>query len=218
MSISLRPSASQMASWAEANARYRAAMTPEVASWLAARGLDEEAVRIGSLGVVTEPMLGHEQFVGMVSIPYATRFLRPVAWKFRNLTDEGPKYNSPAGQQTRLYGAQTLVPAPVVLVCEGEFDALLAHRLTRLPAVGVGGVSQWKRHHRRVLEGYPKVLVLGDNDAGREDGANPGRDLARKICESLPQAHAIDLPPGDLTDYVTAGGDLPGLLGLRVAA
>lgn len=221
MSISLTPSASQLASLQEANRRYRDSMTPEVASWLDARGLDEEAVVTGSLGVVADPVLGHERFVGMVSIPYATKHVRPVGFKFRNLTDDGPKYDAPAGQPSRLYGVQTLTPAPAVLVCEGELDALLAHRVTGLPTVGVAGVSAWKRHHRRVLEGFPRVLVLADNDAGREPDEkgvvrNPGRELARKICESLPQAQAIDLPPGDVTDFVTSGGDLADLLGVGV--
>lgn len=219
MSNTLMPSPSLLASLQEANRRYREAMTPEVRSWLHARGLDDEAISSGSLGVVPHDgaMLGHERFVGMVSIPYATRFVRPVAFKFRNLSGDGPKYDSPTGQQSRLYGVQTLRPAPAVLVCEGELDALLAHRVTGLPCVGVAGVSAWKKHHRRILEGYPRVLVLADNDAGREPGEdgkvrNPGRELARKICESLPQAFAIDLPPGDVTDFVVDGGDLAELV------
>lgn len=211
MSGSLRLSNSQVELWEQTNARYEAAMTREAASWLTARGIDKEAAVGASLGVVpNDPILGHERFVGMISIPYKTKYVPVVGWKFRNLTSHGPKYDGPSGQPGRLYGVHTLRPADTVLVCEGELDAVLAHRVTGLPAVGVPGASAWKKHYSRVLEGYRRVLVLADNDAGKD--RNVGRELGKKICESIPQAQAVDLPPGDLTDFVVAGGDLKGLI------
>ncbi len=211
MSASMRLSNSQSELWAQTNALYEQAMTREAASWLVARGITKEAAVGASLGVVpNDPMLGHERFVGMIAIPYKTKYVPVVGWKFRNLTDHGPKYDGPAGQKGRLYGVHTLRPSDTVLVCEGELDALLAHHITGLPAVGVAGVSAWKPHYARVLEGYRRVLVLADNDAGKD--RNVGRELAKKICEQIHQAQAIDLPPGDLTDYVVAGGDLKGLI------
>lgn len=211
MSRSLRPSLAQVQAWREANERYVQAMTPEAASWLGARRIGKEAAVGASLGVVpNDPMLGHERFIGMISIPYKTKYVPVVGWKFRNLTGEGPKYDGPAGQQARLYGVHTLSHSDTVLVCEGELDALVAQQETGLPAVGVPGASAWKKHYSRVLEGYQRVLVLADNDAGKD--RNPGRELAKKICESIPQAQAIDLPPGDVTDFVMAGGSLKGLI------
>lgn len=211
MSTTLRLSNSQVELWRETQARYEQSMTREAASWLTARGITKEGAVGASLGVVpNDPMLGHERFVGMIAIPYRTKYVPVVGWKFRRLSGDGPKYDSPSGQQARLYGVHTLRPASTLLVCEGELDALLAHQITGLPAVGVSGVSAWKRHYSRVVEGYQRVLVLGDNDADKEK--NVGRELAKKICESIPQAQAIDLPPGDLTDYVVAGGDLKGLI------
>lgn len=147
----------------------------------------------------------------MISIPYKTKHVPVVGFKFRNLGGDGPKYDGPAGQTARLYGVHTLGSSTdTVLVCEGELDALIGHQETGLPAVGVPGVSAWKTHYARVLEGYRRVLVLADNDADKDN--NPGRALAKRICEALPQAQAITLPPGDLTDYVVAGGNVRELI------
>lgn len=210
MQHSLRQSSSQTALWVKAQTRYQSGMTVEAANYLRGRGISKEGAQSAGLGVVNDPILGHERFVGMISIPYITRHVPVVGWKFRRMSGDGPKYDSPSGQKARLYGAHTLTNADTLLVCEGEFDAILAHQITGLPAVGVPGVSAWKAHYASVIDGYPRVLVLADNDASRED--NPGRALARKICEQAPQASAIDLPPGDLTDFVMAGGSIHDLI------
>jgi hypothetical protein len=48
--------------------------------------------------------------------------------------------------------------------------------------------------------------VLADNDE-KEDGSNPGRELADAVCRDLPQAQTAWLPRGaDVNDVFLMGG------------
>lgn len=65
------------------------------------------------VGVVDQPLPGHEQYRGWLCIPYLTR-TGPVGLKFRCLNDHDCKsvhkerYLIPAGQQQRLYNPAAL--------------------------------------------------------------------------------------------------------------
>jgi phage/plasmid primase-like uncharacterized protein len=75
-----------------------------------------------------------------------------------------------------------------------------------LPAVGVPGVANWKRHFARLLDGYRTVLLLADNDV-KDDGTNPGMELARRITQEVMNTRIIVFDEGmDLTDYYVAYG------------
>jgi 5S rRNA maturation endonuclease (ribonuclease M5) len=70
----------------------------------------------------------------------------------------------------------------------------------------------------RCLDGYDEIIVLTDNDE-KDDGSNPGQELAKRIMSDLPEARNVLLPPGiDANKFVvTHGRDaLVELLGLEV--
>jgi len=54
-------------------------------------------------------------------------------------------------------------------------------------------VSQWKPWFPKLFEGYSKVLIFADNDV-KEDGRNPGQELAKRIKEDLDKATVVMLP------------------------
>ena len=80
-----------------------------------------------------------------------------------------------------------------IAICEGEIDTIVLAGIVGIPSVGVAGVSQWKPWFPKLFEGYSKVLIFADNDV-KEDGRNPGQELAKRIKEDLDKATVVMLP------------------------
>ena len=200
----MKPSRHLMAQLTATIDRYAGNLTEEWVSYLTARAIPEDVARGARLGSVVDPAPGHERFVGCLSIPYMTR-AGCVGVKFRRPEGQTPKYDGPAGQKTHLFNVEALHdPGPVIAVCEGELDTIVASRV--LPAVGVSGVNNWKPFYARCFEGFESILVLADNDK-RDDGSNPGLELGKRIVSELPQSVIVSLPNGmDVTDLVVARG------------
>lgn len=201
---------SSMALLEEAARTYEAAMLPSspAVEYLESRGIGESPRRIARLGWVTDENVapGHEPFVNHISIPY----IAPsgiVGMKFRRIDGGNPKYTAPLGQRVRMYNVMALQErSDTIVICEGELDTIVCNHIIGIPSVGIAGVSQFKPHFPRVLSGYGNVIVVADNDA-KEDGSNPGQDLARRIIESIPRARNVLLPDGmDINEYYMAAG------------
>lgn len=190
------------------------------ASYLAERGIDEEVAVTYRLGYVSDPEPTHAAYEGMLCIPYYTPVGGVKALKFRKIKDSsGPRYLSPTGQRSRLYNVMDLMrPSRHIVLCEGELDTVTVSGVANVPAVGIAGVSHWQPHMSRVFDGYEEVIILTDNDE-KDDGANPGQDLAKRILSDIPDARNVLLPPGvDANRYVVSHGPdaLVELLGLEV--
>lgn len=157
------------------------------------RGIDLEAARTFRLGYVSDPLPGDERYEGMLVVPYITA-TGPVAVKYRNLRpDAEPRYLAPAGQETHLYNVtDVLITSDRIVICEGEIDAMTVSSLG-IPSVGVPGAKAWRHFYRRVFDGYSDVVVLVDNDQ-KEDGSNPGQDLALVIRKSMRDSRNVLLP------------------------
>jgi DNA primase len=74
--------------------------------------------------------------------------------------------------------------------------------------VGVAGVSQWKPWFPKLFESYSHILIFADSDI-KEDGRNPGLELAKRIKEDLEKATIVMLPDNtDVNDvYLSYGAD-----------
>lgn len=193
----MKPNQKLIDMWTRAAHQYHAELAGSPAEdYLAERGLLDGAEEF-LLGYVAEPAPGHEDhFSGMLSIPYLTPS-GAVAFKFRSLRpDSDRRYNSPAGQRHHLYNVQAILDSiDQVCVVEGELDAV-ASTLAGYPAVALPGVNGYKRHFARCFDGIGRVLVITDND-DKEDGSNPGQELAKKLLEVLPNAVRVSLPRGE---------------------
>ena len=193
----MRPNFKLLELNARAAAAYHAALPGSPAEeYLESRGLLKGAETF-QLGYVSEPFAGHtDVFKGCLSIPY----LSPrgvVAFKFRQLreVDKRGRYNSPAGQRAHIFNAQALITAmESIFITEGELDAI-ACTLAGYPAVGLPGANAFKSHFPRCFDGIDTVYIATDNDQ-REDGSNPGQELAKRIAESIPQSVRVSLPIG----------------------
>jgi len=125
------------------------------------------------------------------------------------LTGE-PKYVHVAGSQPALFGAHTLVGPhpPVVVVTEGEFDAMLVHRLAGdLVGVVTLGSASTRLAETWLTELLPMahVLVAYDADAAGAKGAAFWQALSQRVRRAILPAEP---PVKDLTDFWLAGGDV----------
>ena len=163
----------------EATSKYVAAMPGSPAEeYLATRGLAFPGAELYALGYVQDPLPGHEQYRGMLAIPY----LRPgdcASIRFRCFQDHEHvghgKYNTAAGDTPWLYNTGAL-GGDEIGIAEGELDAITASRV--IPTVGVPGVSAWKPYWDQLFEGYRRIVVFTDGD-------EPGRHFANELGAKL---------------------------------
>ena len=189
--------AEQRKSLTEAAERYYKDLTPQALSYLEARGVSQAVADTFLLGSVVTPSAGHEHAVNRLSIPYRTP-AGVVGMKFRTIDDSTPKYLWPTGQKVGLFNVNDLHKhSDTIAICEGELDTIILSGVVEIPSVGVAGVSQWKPWFKNLFEPYTRVLIFADNDV-KEDGRNPGQELAKRIKEELDKATVVHLP--DNTD------------------
>jgi len=198
----------QRQSLTDAAEKYCNSLTPQAASYLAGRGITKEVANTFRLGSVVDPSAGHEHAVNRLSIPYITP-AGVVGIKFRTVDNSTPKYLWPTGQKIGLFNVGDLHKnSGTIAICEGEIDTIVLSGLVGIPAVGVAGVSQWKPWFPKLFESYSRILIFADNDV-KEDGRNPGQELAKRIKEDLDKADIVHLPDNqDVNDIYLEYGNL----------
>jgi DNA primase len=172
----------------EATRKYTASIY-QAEDYLRSRGITMEAARLARLGVVEEPEVGHESFVGRLSIPYITK-TGVVDLRFRSLNPAvEPKYMGMVGATTRMYNVLDIERAgDFIGICEGEIDTLTVSSLIGIPCVGVPGANSWKKHYTRLLADFERIFVFADGD-------QPGKEFAASLTRELPVT-TIQLPDG----------------------
>jgi len=188
--------------------KYCTSLTPQAASYLAERGITKEVASTFRLGSVVDPSAGHEHAINRLSIPYITP-AGVVGIKFRAVDGSTPKYLWPTGQKIGLFNVLDLHKhSDTIAICEGEIDTIVLSGLVGIPAVGVAGVSQWKPWFPKLFESYTRILIFADNDV-KEDGRNPGQELAKRIKEDLDKADIVHLPDNqDVNDIYLEYGNV----------
>jgi len=197
----------QMKSLLEAAQHYAANLNEEAVRYLEGRGISKEVARSFMLGTIVDAAPGHEMHEGWLSIPYITVLGHCVGFKFRRLDDGKPKYGSPVGQKAHLFNVSaTMSPTSSIVICEGEFDAIVMEANCGVPAVGVPGVAAWKPFYYKLFSGFDTVYVIGDNDI-KEDGTNPGAEFSRRVASEITNGQIVQLPSGmDVTDFYLRNG------------
>lgn len=179
----------------QAVSTYQADLASDTSAlaYLAGRGISRQAAATFRLGVVRRPLAGHEMFAGRLAIPYLTPS-GVVNFSFRCLRQHDckeagcPKYLPPEGMERNLYNVLDLKKdSTFICVAEGELDALTLS-LAGLPAVGVPGVKNWKKHFSRCLEDFEVVYAIGDGDG-------PGSKFSSFLAKEA-KARPIRVPNG----------------------
>lgn len=183
------------------------------APYLLSRGVTHEAALKFQLGVVSEPMPGHERFTGMLCLPYRTPAgvvkLKMRCIQSHDCKAEGHgKYDGPSSP-ARLYNVMALHKRnDTIAICEGEMDTLTVDAIVGVPAVGTPGTT-WLEHFPRCFSDFEHVYVIADNDQ-HSNGDNPGLKHAKKVAASITGAQIVLPPPGmDVGEWVAAEGPDP---------
>ena len=167
--------------------------------YLASRGLTLQDVDTHRLGVVDEPLPGHENYKGRLVIPYLTK-TGVVDIRFRAMGESDVKYLGLPGAKTHLYNVlSTFNAQDAIAVCEGEIDTITLNKCG-IPSVGVPGVNNWKKHYTRILQDFETVYVFADGD-------QPGTDFAKNLARELSTVTVIQMPDGeDVNSAYCKGG------------
>lgn len=192
-------SSSSKAALEEAVRKYERTL-PHAADYLADRGINPDTAVRFRLGVVADPITGHEQFTGRLAIPSLGLDDAPYAVRFRAMNGEEPKYMGIGGMFTRLFNLRAILrPGETIHITEGELDALILEQ-AGFSAVGVPGANAWKRHHPRMFAGFGKVFIWGDGDKA-------GQEFARTVFNSLETGIIVGMNPGqDVNDLFLSEG------------
>lgn len=158
--------------------------------YLSSRHLSVEEASIFHLGVVEDPLPGHEVYKGRLAIPYITPS-GVVDIRFRAISNEEPKYMGLIGAKTTMFNTQAcFVADKYICVTEGEFDCIMMSVKTMHPTVGIPGANNWKPHYAKILDDFDVVIVLADGDPA-------GLEFGKKISRELGNVNIISMPDGE---------------------
>lgn len=183
-------------------AKYYASAVHEAEDYLVERGISLETARKVGLGVVLDPMTGHEQYENRLSIPYITK-TGVVDIRFRAMDASEPKYMGLTGAKTHLYNTKAFFAAQgSIAVCEGEIDTITLAYSCNIPSVGVPGVNNWKPHYTKLLSDFDKVFLFADGDQA-------GHDFAKSLSKELNHITIVNMPEGEDVNsmYVKHGAE-----------
>lgn len=188
-----------------ATEQYAQSVGPAI-PYLESRGIPADVTAKWKLGYVGEPLGGHEDYSGRLAIPYLTP-AGTVGMKFRCLehadcrTMNCVKYLGEPGEPDHLFGVWNFrKDAPMLALCEGELDTIVATSVVGIPAVGIGGSTKWRSYWAHLFEGYDEVVLLRDGDKA-------GRDMAENLAGRLHNLRIVKMPEGhDVSSFVLAEG------------
>jgi len=185
----VRLSTSQRNFLLQATQRYAAAIE-KAEPYLLSRQLSVDEAKVFHLGVVEDPLPGHEPYKGRLAIPYITPS-GVVDIRFRALGNDDPKYMGLVGAKTTMFNTQAcFVADKYICVTEGEFDCIMMSSKTVHPTVGIPGANNWKPHYAKILDDFDIVIVLADGDAA-------GLEFGKKISRELGNVNIVSMPEGE---------------------
>lgn len=179
---------------------------PELMTYLTKRGIDLETVIKFKIGYDANPN----------AKGYPTnRYVLPVfdeagtlvnVRKYKSNADASQKMLNASGHGSppRLYPAENLAATSIV-VCEGEWDALVTTQ-HGIPAVtGTHGAKTWHPTWTGHFKGKT-VVIIYDKDKDGRDGAKRAADALRKVAATVTIVELPLKPTGsDLTDWFVKG-------------
>ena len=204
----------QRALWKPAGARWRA--------WLYERGLTAETMRFARLGCIAERRYEPPEWWGVPSdgkrsdVWLAAGLVIPcitdrVLWYLtvRRWDVTRGKYVRVRGHRPGLYLGDTARSTQVVVITEGELDALLVWQETRQLNIGVATLGSATGR----LRGRWSAWLAGQRMLLGFDADEAGRHAEALWLEAYPSAIPLRWPIGkDLTAYRQRGGDLAALV------
>lgn len=153
------------------------------------RGLSWDSVQYFRLGVVKDPLPGHEGYAGKLAIPYIAPNGDTLSIRFRQPNDEygnGPKYLTVPGDKPRPFNTSSIERhSDIMCMTEGEIDTMTLHQLG-LPSIGIPGANVWKTEWPLIFNPYRTVYVFTDGD-------DAGKKFGEMIADCLSNARIISM-------------------------
>jgi DNA primase len=187
-------------------------------AYLRARGLSDETIGTYVLGYIPEvrwddPVpwglkLEDDKKVWLprgIVIPWIMRDDDEV-WSIKIRRPGGePKYIAVKGSVPTIFGTLRFRERDLLVLPEGEFDAMLlwqhANDIADVLTLGAAGKNLDWRAMLYLLSSTRQLVIY--------DGDTAGAAGAEKLIRTSPRMRRLDLPDGqDITDYHLAGGDL----------
>lgn len=109
------------------------------------------------------------------------------------------------------YGSNKLFPIKnmshnMIVLCEGELDALLAEQEGFNAVTFTAGAGSSISEFINMFAGKDVVIIYDNDDAGRK-GAKAKADILKTVASSVKSiTNLVDKKGGDVTDYFTDGG------------
>jgi DNA primase len=205
----------QAVNWDAAGTNQYLRLSP--LEWLRERGLKDETIKKFQLGFIPRDVRDAAQKWGLTGKPaFLSRGITlpgrvgEICWYLKIRRPQGrPKYLQVRGSRPALFMANALSAHETILLCEGEFDALLlaqeAGDLTGIATLGSASqhldLTAWGWY----LLNACRFLVAYDIDGKSEAGARDLLTIRHSIRANVPQLRPQDK---DLTDFYQSGGDL----------
>lgn len=158
--------------------------------------------------------------------PWYVKIRRPLAgqaigqylgeWTKRD-SAPGVKFGGPRGGHSAFFGMQNIDHLPVLLLTEGEWDAMIAweHCPDLCDTGTIGGAgAKFDILDLSLLTRYLAIRALYDDDNAGEQG----RKYIASLHAKYSRLKAVSPPAHDLTDFWKAGGDLRGWVAGQVSS
>lgn len=162
-----------------------------------------------SLFIIKKFLIGYDTESDRIAIPIRSKTGKFLNIKLHNSFKSPKAIYWKKGIGERLFPFSALMKNDIVL-CEGEFDALLLHSMGINAITSTSGCRSWDNNWLHFFLGKT-IKIVYDNDP-------PGLESSEKIYNSLKKyadVERIILPPfngKDISDYVLDGNDIYKLL------
>ena len=148
----------------------------ECIDYVKVRGINEDTIKAFNLGT----------YKGQIAFPYY-KYDTIVGYKLRRPKKDftGPKMTNIKGSKPYLFGSQLVVPGEELIVCEGEFDAMVIYQCGYRNVVSIGaGANSIKtifEQAKEFLSKFKNIIIVSDNDeAGTKMDKDATKILGRK--------------------------------------
>lgn len=155
--------------------------------YLYSRGITNESIDRFNLGYDAtwkHPKAPNTQPTPRIIVPrtaasYMARLTREPLNEYEN------SHKKPVTKQD-LFNADAIKGADLVIVCEGELDAISLLQAGATNVVGLGALCNAKKFVDAAKGNPDAMYILAlDNDADKEDGSNPGKEAQKKLRDAL---------------------------------
>jgi len=154
--------------------------------------------------------LGYDPRTNRITVPILDQFGTCVNIRYLSWQDNDTKFkaiNHKGHGEVRLYPENMLIRENKVLLCEGEFDCLVARSHGIQAVTWTGGADNYNEDYMYMFQGKT-VLILYDNDEAGEAGKWKMIDKLRGVAGAFKTVDPLHKKGKDITDWARINPEL----------